>query len=83
MSQTILETIGLLNELEDTIKEKPRILDDVISASVILLCSALRQIDNGGSHGKERARAIAISLEKMVEDEHYALEAFGFNNHGL
>ena len=80
MSQTILETIGLLNELEDTIEEKPRILDDVVAASVILLCTALRQIDNGGPHGKERAKAIGISLEKMVEDEQYALEAFGFNN---
>jgi len=65
-ADTIIDATELLNELNEAIARKPRTLDCVVTASSMLLASALRQI--GGGHGLDRARSIAASLVAMVQD---------------
>ena len=70
----MIEATNLLNEFNDVVARKPRTLDAVVTASSLLLASALRQL--GGEHGLERARLIGAKLESLVKDDNDAMGNF-------
>ena len=73
----MIDAIELLNDLNDAVGKKPRTLCDMVTASSLLLASALRQIEAGEKgHGVKRAREIGAGLPGMVENEDQAYRKF-------
>jgi len=75
----MIDKIELLNDLNEAIAKKQRTMDDVITASTMLLASALRQL--GKEHGEKRAVEIGWHLPKMVKDDSEVVSKYlGGNN---